>query len=601
MTSATRKMTAPYWRKPTHTEYERTPTMQPNEQTAVKTIDIIAVPLPVALIYPSPLNRKSHDADADIAELAYTIDENGLLCPISVRPRADGRYEIICGERRWRAFRLLERETIPCFVKDLDDAQAQIERIVENYQRRDPSFMEQGEAVAALMELTGGDVSEVANRLGQSISWVRRRAKLPNLIPAWREELAKDNTPYHAIRDTVNKLEEIAILPPNTQLFILNTGMVRHSRTVKEMREIIAKYFMNLDAKPWTRAWEKKAFSGSGKKRCDACMKRSDRENALFADPDAPSTGERMCLDPQCWKNKCLSWCKDLIDENPGMVPMRQGYGYGGDNLAEIFGVAPVARYEWQERNTSEAEREGYAAAVGVFVDGPEIGTTKSIWLEEADEDDKNNDVSSLHDWREHRAQWHRMREALAELIATDIAAYLADIDANTTIPAAQLARNQLRAAVWFGIDGYANAEEENASLDNPDWNPLAWAWNRTAEHIAEHVARVAAEDMAQLYNGDTDNSADADNAAALRMMFEIPLDVIATRATEALYMATRNELDTDTGNLDESDKLNDETPDDSLEAAASFIAITDETFVEPDDFISIQQVPYFHALAEAQ
>jgi hypothetical protein len=55
--------------------------------------------------------------------------------------------------------------------------------------------MEQGEAVAALMKLTDRDVSEVANRLGQSVSWVRRRTKLPNLIPAWREELAENDTP----------------------------------------------------------------------------------------------------------------------------------------------------------------------------------------------------------------------------------------------------------------------------------------------------------------------------------------------------------------------------------------------------------------------
>lgn len=227
------------------------------------TAEIVATPIPVSLLTPSPLNRKCEDAD--IAELAQTIAESGLINPISARLMEGGTFEIICGERRWRAFRLLERETIPCFVKSLDDTQAQIERIVENYQRRDPSFMEQGEAVAALMQLTDRDVSEVANRLGQSVSWVRRRAKLPNLIPAWREELAKDNTPYFAIRDHINQLEEVAVLPAATQQIILDSGVLRYVKTTKELRNTIAKHFMDLDAKPWSRAWEKKAFSGSGK------------------------------------------------------------------------------------------------------------------------------------------------------------------------------------------------------------------------------------------------------------------------------------------------------------------------------------------------
>lgn len=269
--------------------------MDTNGQAAIEAAEIVAVPLPVSLINPFRLNRRCDDADSNIAELAQTILTNGLIHPISVRPHDDGRYEIIGGERRWRAFRLLERETIPCIIKNLDDTQAQIERIIENYQRRDPTFMEQGEAVATLMELTDRDIAEVANRLGQSVSWVRRRAKLPNLISAWREELEKDNTSYPTIRNSINKLEDLAILPPTTQQILFDTKVLRYVKTTKEMRDIIARLFMNLDAKPWTRKWEKKEYSGSGKKRCDACMKRSDRENALFADPDAPIT-KKACV-----------------------------------------------------------------------------------------------------------------------------------------------------------------------------------------------------------------------------------------------------------------------------------------------------------------
>ncbi len=594
--------------------------MVTNGQTAaVEATAIVATPLPVSLIDPSALNRHCSDEDPDIAELARTIAENGLFSAISARPRADGRYEIICGERRWRAFRLLQRETIPCIVKDLDDTQAQIERIVENFQRRDPSFMEQGEAVAALMKLTDRDVSEVANRLGQSASWVRRRAKLPNLIPAWREELAKEKTPYFAIRDSVGCLEELAVLPPATQQSILDTHVLRFVKTTREMRNIISKLFMDLEAKPWSREWEKKAFSGSGKKRCDACMKRSDRESALFADPDDPGTGKKMCLDPACWQNKCLAWCKSLINDNPGMVPIRQGYGWNRESLDGVFGVKPLSPYAWEERDETEA-REGYVAAVGVIVDGPKIGTTKAIWLEAFDEsDDGDSDVSEVHHWRESNAARVQERDALSELIAADIEEYLADIDAHAVIPSAQLADRKLRAGVWFGIYGYVNSEEEGASPVDPDWNPLAWAWEQTAERIAFHIAHVTAEDIAQLYNGDEGYAADKAIAAALAGMFAIPMDMIGARATDALYKATHEEAeadaqdnagdeegasDVDADSTDDADDIGQDAADDPEtmeDPSEPVVAVDAEVIAEPDEGIASGNVSYLHILAKAQ
>ncbi len=565
--------------------------MVSNGQTAT---DIVAIPLPVSLIDPSRLNRRCDEADADIAELARTIAENGLISPISARPRDGGRYEIICGERRWRAFRRLERDTITFIVKVLVETQAQIERIIENYQRRDPSFMEQGEAVAALMDLTDRDVSEVANRLGQSVSWVRRRAKLPHLIPAWREELDKAETPYSAIRDSVDKLEELAILPPATQQTILDSKDLRYIKTTKEMRDIIAKLFMDLAAKPWSRAWEKKAYSGSGKKRCDACMRRSDRQNALFADPDAPGKGKSMCLDPQCWKEKCLAWSRSLITDNPGMVPIRYGYCFQSDGLDEIFGIEPVKRYNWQDRDDMDTEREGYTAAVGVFVDGPEIGTTRDVWLEAQDEDDADGDgdASDIEKWREDKARKLHMRQVLADLIASDIETYLTNIDANATIPSVVLADRKMRATAWFGIFGYDNSDVENASLDDPDWNPLVWAWTQTTEHIAEHVAGIVAEDIAQLYNGDRDNDADNTLAATLIGMYAIPIDTITARATDQLYAQTQDDAQ---GDPDASDV------EDGFEPDASVIAVDAETLTDADDFVTIESDSYLPALAEAQ
>ncbi|MCD8349184.1 MAG: hypothetical protein LUC93_01050, partial [Planctomycetaceae bacterium] len=479
------------------------------------------------------------------------------------------------------------------FVKDLDDTQAQIERIVENFQRRDPSFMEQGEAVAALMQLTDRDVSEVANRLGQSVSWVRRRAKLPNLISAWREELAKDDTPYSAIRNSVNKLEEVAVLPPATQRVLLDSKVLRYLKTTKAMRNIIAKHFLNLDAKPWTRTWEKKTFSGSGKMRWDACMKRSDRENALFADPDDPNTGKKMCLDPECWPAKCRAWGPSRNTDTPGRGPGRQGYRFGGDTLDEDFSVTPLRYHQYDERDEEDAEREGYTAAIGVIVDGAEIGTTRNIWLSVPEEDEDDN-LAEVRGWRSDSTSKYQQRRELAELISADITAYLEDIDTNATATTAQLADRKIRAAVWFGLGGYANSEEEDPRLDDPEWNPLAWAWAETIEYIAEHVAMVSAEAIARLYDKDEETNADR-TAAALVAMFEIPLDVITTRAPEALYNAPCRE---------EADHTeNDPDPDDKDGAAPDMLpAVVDmDELTDPADSISVANDPYLQVLAIAQ
>ncbi len=200
---------------------------------------------------------------------------------------------------------------------------------------------------------------------------------------------------------------------------------------------------------------------------------------------------------------------------NPGMIPIWGGCSYGNDSLAAFFGVKPIASYEWQEREEEET-REGYAALVGVVVSGATIGTTKPIWIQEPDEnDEEDSDISAAHAWQRSNTNRHRERQALAELMTADIALYLADIDINATLPAAELAGNKLRAAAWFGITGYAHAEEEPARPDDPDWNPLAWAWEQTTECIARHVAHTTASDITQIYNGDRDTEADAANTAA--------------------------------------------------------------------------------------
>ncbi|MDR1744509.1 MAG: hypothetical protein LBS30_02015, partial [Planctomycetota bacterium] len=174
------------------------------------------------------------------------------------------------------------------------------------------------------------------------------------------------------------------------------------------------------------------------------------------------------------------------------------------------------------------------------------------------------------------------------------------DIDTNATIPAAQLAANKLRAAAWFGLSGYAESdeEEETARPDDPDWNPLVWAWGQTIGNIARHIAHAAASDIIQTYNGDRDNDGDAANAAALAAMFEIPVDMIATRAADTQYTATRDEQDSEQDATEDTDGA---PMEDFPEPADPVVPVDAETMIDPKNTITLENVSFLHILATAQ
>lgn len=503
--------------------------------TTAEQTEMIVQDIPVCMIDACPLNRQCSDDDPAIAELARTIAEIGLIAPITVRPGNFDRYEIICGERRWRAFRRLERYNIPCIVKNIDDTTAQIERITENLQRQDLSFMEQGEGVAALLQITGDDYSEVAKRLGYSESWVRRRAKLPNLSPAWRDELGKANTKYVKIRDSIERMEEVARLPAETQDRLLADNALRYLSTTAEMRAIISRWFRDLSQKPWNREWERKAYSGSSKTRCDACLKRSDRENVLFADLDDNGETRKMCLDAECWNGKCLAWCRNLLKENREAVPIFEDYHCSEEvgTIIDVLKRKPVDSWKWRPRN-GDKEMDGYTATVGVHVDGGFIGSLEDIWLRNETERDVsdahaeygNREAEGDHATSDAEFEAERLENTMTR-IETAIKEYLSGVDVIPSVPNDVLTDYKLRACIWFGVGGYRWDCEENVSLANPAWNPIEIAW---AAAIPEMTALLATSAMEQITGEPYDATFDDNERVvcdALCEWFAVPLEDI--------------------------------------------------------------------------
>jgi ParB family chromosome partitioning protein len=124
--------------------------------------------LPVELIAPSPRQPRRSFDDAGLEALAGSLRERGVLQPVLVRPVAGGTYELVAGERRWRAAQIAGLESIPALVRERDDAEALEAALVENMAREDLNPVEEARACAALVEELGLTRESVGLRVGRS-------------------------------------------------------------------------------------------------------------------------------------------------------------------------------------------------------------------------------------------------------------------------------------------------------------------------------------------------------------------------------------------------------------------------------------------------
>jgi ParB family chromosome partitioning protein len=142
--------------------------------------------VPVAAVRPNPDQPRKHFAEDKLAELAASIRLRGLLQPIVVR-RAEGGFELLAGERRFRAAQMAGLERLPALVREGEDP-LEI-ALIENLQREDLSPLEEAEALAALIERHGYSHQEVADILGRSRPYVSNTLALTRLPEQVKEDI----------------------------------------------------------------------------------------------------------------------------------------------------------------------------------------------------------------------------------------------------------------------------------------------------------------------------------------------------------------------------------------------------------------------------
>jgi ParB family chromosome partitioning protein len=139
--------------------------------------------IPTSSISPNPQQPREHFDEETLAALAESIREVGVLQPVLVRERGEG-YELIAGERRWRAARRVGLQTVPAIIRHADDAAVLQQSIVENVQREELNPLEEAAAYQQLIEDFSLTHDEVANRVGKSRVTVTNMLRLLQLPPA---------------------------------------------------------------------------------------------------------------------------------------------------------------------------------------------------------------------------------------------------------------------------------------------------------------------------------------------------------------------------------------------------------------------------------
>ena len=211
--------------------------------------------LPARSIRPNPAQPRKIFREEALTELADSIRQHGILQPLSVR-RVGAGYELIAGERRLRAARMVGLSEIPCIVMNMDDREAGVSAMVENLQRQDLDFVEEARGISFLMEQWTMSQEQVARLLGKSQSAVANKLRLlrhsPEVLQALREAglTERHGRALLKLRSEEEKLEAIAVIAAQAMSVARTERYIQELLVRKpqpERRVNVGAFLSNLD------------------------------------------------------------------------------------------------------------------------------------------------------------------------------------------------------------------------------------------------------------------------------------------------------------------------------------------------------------------
>lgn len=271
--------------------------------------------LDITTVHPSRDNHRKTFNDASLQELAESIREVGILQAIAVRPRTEGGYEIIYGERRYRASLLAGAKTIKATIyNNVTDDEAEDMSLSENLQREQVRPTEEAKAFKRLLEKGRYDMYSLVSRFGRSEKYIYTRLKLNELYQPIGELLDNETI-------TISVAEEISTYEPNIQKDVYEKHLKEDSRdnwggyTLKLFKKYFEEYY--------TTDLEQYKFD---KTECKACVHNAANYN-LFAEHN----GCGHCTNRKCLDTKNAAFVaketEKLLKSDPKLVIARPYYG----------------------------------------------------------------------------------------------------------------------------------------------------------------------------------------------------------------------------------------------------------------------------------
>lgn len=189
--------------------------------------------------------RKEFDEKA-LSELSKSIEKNGVIQPILVRPVTGGAYQIVAGERRWRAARMAGLTEVPVVIREMSDEDAAVFALIENLQREDLNPVEEAEGIRSLIEEFGMTQEEAADRVGKSRTAVTNTLRLLKLPADILSMVAKGKI-------TAGHARALISLSDEGEMLRIANAVIDNNLTVREVEKTVKTSLSGEKAKPSKR------------------------------------------------------------------------------------------------------------------------------------------------------------------------------------------------------------------------------------------------------------------------------------------------------------------------------------------------------------
>lgn len=320
--------------------------------------------VPVHSIAPSLTNPRKYFDPAKLQELADSIAASGVHQPILLRPLPASRledtlrearaqkqpapeYELVAGERRWRACQLAKVAEIPAMIRPMTDAQALEAQVIENLQREDVTELEEAEGYQILMETVGINADEVGQRIGKSRSYVYGRLKILDMCETGRQALREGKLDFSAglyIARIPNEQLQLKALEWATEANY--QGDRPSARAVQQ--HVRQNYMLQLDIAKFDIT-DASLCTAAG--ACTSCPHRTGANPDLFADVNSAD----VCTNPPCYhakeeahavqlRERALAMGAEVITgrEAKALVPSPYGGSIDGFVRLDVASDSPI-------------------------------------------------------------------------------------------------------------------------------------------------------------------------------------------------------------------------------------------------------------------